>query len=105
MLQTAKYCITVSLKGSWEAASALPTFAWACGEMVSQTTLKKKKHTAETTGPAFKGRKQCLHFFLLAQNFFFPWDFHSLLNPAVVGGWGKGEKKKNQLLRSFWMET
>lgn len=56
MLQTAKYCITVTLKGSLEARSALPTFAWACREMVSQMTLRK--HSSGNHWPSFRGGKQ-----------------------------------------------
>lgn len=72
MLQTAKHCITVSLKGSWEAALALPTFAWACREMVSQTTFKKKNTQRKPQALLLEAENRgCLHFFLLAQNFSF----------------------------------
>lgn len=47
----------------------------------------------ETTGPALEAENRgCLHSFLLAQEFSFSWDFHSLLSP---------EKKPS----SFRMET
>lgn len=43
----------------------------------------------ETTGPALEAENRgCLHPFLLAQEFSFSWDFHSLLSP----------EKKTQLL-------
>lgn len=92
MQQTVKHCITVALQGPWEAGCALPTSAWACRETLSQMTLKNPE--AETTGPAWEAENRgCLHFFLLAQNFSFSWDFHSRLSPE--------EKKAS----SFWMET
>lgn len=52
---------------------------------------KWHKNTAvETAGPAWEAQNTgCLHFCLLAQNFSFSWDFHSLLSP-------EGEEKKKK---------
>lgn len=58
---------------------------------------KWHKNTAvETAGPAWEAQNTgCLHFCLLAQNFSFSWDFHSLLSPEGE------EKKKSQLFLLF----
>ena len=75
--------------------------------MVSQTTLKKKKktHTAETTGPAFRGRKQRVFALLSLGTKFFP--FHETFTVSWIlqgggRGGGVGKKKKNYSAPSGW---